>query len=31
MMEDDDKTMVGSMFDLQEHLKELDEEKRGRP
>ena len=27
MMEDEDKTMVGSMFDLQEHLKELDRKK----
>ena len=27
MMEDDDKTMVGSMFDLQEHLKELERKK----
>ncbi|MEC8050142.1 MAG: SUMF1/EgtB/PvdO family nonheme iron enzyme [Myxococcota bacterium] len=28
MMEDDDKTMVGSMFDLQEHLKELERKKK---
>ena len=27
MFEDDDKTMVGSMFDLEEHLKELDAKK----
>ena len=27
MFEDDDKTMVGSMFDLQEHLKELERKK----
>ena len=27
-MEDDDKTMVGSMFDLQEHLKELERKKK---